>query len=58
MSATESVKVAIYPGAKHGFTNPAATKKGEEFDLPLAYDPQADAQSWDTMMSTFRAAFD
>lgn len=35
-----------YPGAVHAFTNPAATKKGEEFGLPLAYNAKADSSSW------------
>jgi dienelactone hydrolase len=34
-----------YPGAVHAFTNPEATAKGKEFNLPLAYDPEADKQS-------------
>lgn len=34
-----------YPGARHGFTNPAATAKAEEFDLDLAYDAGADKKS-------------
>jgi dienelactone hydrolase len=39
-------EVAVYPEAKHGFTNPDATAKGAEFKLPLAYDASADAASW------------
>lgn len=35
-----------YEGAVHGFTNPQATETGERFDLPLAYDADADADSW------------
>lgn len=38
-----------YEDAKHAFTNPAATAKGEEFDLPLEYDAEADADSWQRM---------
>ena len=39
-----------YPGAKHGFTNPMADKKAEEFDMPLGYDPVADDESWQELM--------
>jgi dienelactone hydrolase len=39
-------EVASYPNAKHAFTNPSATENGEKFKLPLAYDAQADADSW------------
>lgn len=35
-----------YEGALHGFTNPEATETGERFDMPLAYDADADADSW------------
>lgn len=35
-----------YPGAVHAFTNPDATAKGKEFNLPLAYNKEADEQSW------------
>jgi dienelactone hydrolase len=34
-----------YPGAVHAFTNPQATEKGKQFNLPLAYDAEADKQS-------------
>ena len=34
-----------YPGAVHAFTNPEATAKGKQFNLPLAYHPEADKQS-------------
>lgn len=35
-----------YPDALHGFTNPGATEKGLQFEMPLAYDEQADSDSW------------
>ena len=35
----------VYPGAVHAFTNPEATAKGKQFNLPLAYDEQADKLS-------------
>jgi dienelactone hydrolase len=34
------------PGAVHAFTNPAATEMGERFELPLAYNAEADSTSW------------
>ncbi len=45
-----------YPGAVHGFTNPAATEIGKKFDLPLAYNEQVDAQSWAEMKKLFENA--
>jgi dienelactone hydrolase len=38
-----------YPGAKHAFTNPAATEIGQKFGLPVAYDAEADKKSFDEM---------
>ncbi|TDY00496.1 dienelactone hydrolase family protein [Thiohalophilus thiocyanatoxydans] len=47
-----------YPGAKHAFTNPGATELGEKFELPLAYDEQADKKSWQSMLEFFEEIFD
>jgi dienelactone hydrolase len=38
-----------YPGAKHAFTNEAATEKGKKHKMPLEYNAQADEQSWAEM---------
>ena len=38
-----------YPGAMHSFTNPAATAVGEKYDMPLAYDAEADRKSWNAL---------
>ncbi|MCA1764336.1 MAG: dienelactone hydrolase family protein [Flavobacteriales bacterium] len=38
-----------YPGVLHGYTNPGATENGEKFDLPLAYDAEADEKSWNKL---------
>jgi dienelactone hydrolase len=35
-----------YHGALHAFTNPDATKIGQEFNIPIAYDAEADKDSW------------
>ena len=35
-----------YEGALHSFTNPQADEFAEKFDMPIAYDEQADQQSW------------
>lgn len=50
-------KVINYKGAKHSFTNPDADKFGKEFNLPLAYNKDADEQSWDDMKKFLREAF-
>jgi dienelactone hydrolase len=48
-AAKASYEVEVYPGAKHAFTNPAATENGAKFKLPLAYDPEADTKSWEKL---------
>lgn len=47
-----------YPGAVHAFTNPEATAQGKQFNLPLAYDPEADRQSKAEAAKFFKAVFD
>lgn len=42
-----------YPGALHGFSNPAATENGEKFNIPLAYNAEVDAKSWAEMQALF-----
>jgi len=46
-----------YPGAKHSFTNPDADTFGKQFGLPLAYNADADAASWQAMQDFFNEIF-
>ncbi len=46
-----------YDGAKHSFTNPAATAKAEKYDIPLAYNAAADEDSWQRMQVLFEEIF-
>jgi dienelactone hydrolase len=46
-----------YPGATHGFTNPAADANGKKFNLPLAYDADADKDSWQRNLEFFKQIF-
>ncbi len=39
----------VYPGAMHSFTNPDATALGKKFNIPIAYNADADKKSWDEM---------
>ena len=56
-SAGVDMRFVDYPGAKHAFTNPDATALGKKFNLPLAYNAQADKQSWLEMQSFFKKIF-
>jgi len=46
-----------YPGAGHSFTNPDATELGKKFNLPLAYNADADKKSWEDMTKFFEMLF-
>lgn len=50
-------RLVEYPGVVHSFTNPDATRYGEMFDLPLAYDAHADEASWAEMQGFFDGIF-
>lgn len=49
--------VQVYPGVKHSFTNPGADTLAKKFDMPLAYDMNADADSWQQTLALFTASF-
>ncbi len=53
-AADVDYSVVVYPNAKHSFTNPDADKFGEQFSMPLAYDAEADKDSW-SQLKTFLA---
>lgn len=55
--ANVDYKVHSYAGAQHGFTNPAADEFGKRFDMPLAYDAVADADSWAKMRGFLQNIF-
>lgn len=44
-------------GAKHGFTNPDADGFAKKFNMPLAYNKNADEKSWQGMQSFFNKIF-
>jgi dienelactone hydrolase len=46
-----------YPGATHAFTNPDATKIGQQFNMPIAYNAAADTASWKEMRTFFDRIF-
>ncbi len=50
-TAKANLVLKNYAGAKHSFTNPGADAFGKKFKLPLAYNADADAESWKEMQS-------
>jgi len=51
------LKFIDYPGAVHAFTNPEATEKGKQFNLPLAYNAEVDKKAKAEANMFFKAAF-
>jgi len=56
-SAGASYRVVTYPGALHAFTNPDADELGKKFKMPIAYDAEADKDSWQQAMVFLREVF-
>lgn len=56
-NAAVDYKFVNYPGAKHAFTNPAATAIGKKFGIPLEYHAAADKKSWREMKKFFQKIF-
>jgi dienelactone hydrolase len=52
-AAKVDYKFIDYPGSVHEFTNPEATAKGKQFNLPLAYNAEADQKSKAEMLKFF-----
>jgi dienelactone hydrolase len=50
-------KFIAYPGAKHGFSNPAADESGKKFGIDLAFNKDADAESWKELQALLRSVF-
>lgn len=52
--AGANYRVVVYPGTKHSFTNPDAAKAGMD---ALAYNEEADRESWEEMLKLFKEVF-
>ena len=50
-------KFINYPGARHSFTNPEADRFAKQFNMPIAYNAEADKQSWQEMRKFFDKLF-
>ena len=46
-----------YPDVKHSFTSKAADENGKKFDMPFAYDAEADEQSWNSLKALLNEVF-
>ena len=52
-TASANFEFISYEGALHGFSNPAADERGKKFNIPLAYNENADRESWKAMKAFF-----
>jgi len=55
--AGADLEFIIYPGAMHSFTNPDADIYARKFNLPLAYNAEADKKSWKELHKFFSRIF-
>lgn len=55
--AKADFKFMNLPGAVHSFTNPQATELGKKFNLPLAYNAEADKTSWEDLKKFLEEIF-
>ncbi|MCF6156636.1 MAG: dienelactone hydrolase family protein [Candidatus Brocadia sp.] len=46
-----------YPGVIHSFTNPDADTYAKKFNLPVAYNAEADRKSWEELQKFFNMIF-
>lgn len=56
-SANANYEYIAYDSAVHAFTSPGADEMGQKFDLPLAYNAEADSASWEELKELFSEVF-
>ena len=56
-NANSDITFITYPGAIHSFTNPDADNYAKKFNIPLAYNAEADKQSWDKTQEFLNTIF-
>ncbi len=56
-SAGADMEFVSYRDVKHSFTNPDADSYGKRFDMPLAYNAEADKDSWRRMEQFLKQVF-
>jgi dienelactone hydrolase len=55
--ATVDYTFISYPGAVHGFTSPDADALGKKFNMPIAYNADADKKSWEELKQFLKKIF-
>jgi dienelactone hydrolase len=57
-AAKVNYSFVTYAGVKHGFANPEATVSGKKFDMPIAYNAEADRKAKAEVVKFFSGIFD
>ncbi|MGZ6191840.1 MAG: dienelactone hydrolase family protein [Syntrophales bacterium] len=56
-AAGADFKFISYPGAVHSFTNPEADELGKKYNIPIAYNHDADTKSWEELKKFLHRIF-
>jgi dienelactone hydrolase len=56
-SAGVDFQFISYPGAVHSFTDPDADELGKKYNMPIAYNADADKKSWDELKGFLKKIF-
>jgi dienelactone hydrolase len=56
-SAGADFQFISYPGAVHSFTNPDADELGKKYNMPIAYNADADRKSWGELKEFLKKIF-
>ena len=56
-AAGADMRLVNYPDTLHAFTNPEADVYAKRFNIPLAYNPQADKDSWQDLGEGLKAVY-
>ena len=56
-AAGADYEVIVHDGAAHGFTSVAADENGKKYGIPVGYNADADAASWEAMRSLYASCF-
>jgi dienelactone hydrolase len=56
-TAGADFKFISYPGAVHSFTNPEADELGKKYNIPIAYNSDADKKSWEELKKFLHSIF-
>jgi dienelactone hydrolase len=56
-SAGVDFQFISYPGAVHSFTNPEADELGKKYNMPIAYNADADRKSWAELRGFLKKIF-